>query len=100
LVGVPNTFELIKGTWDGKRKEIIPPTPLGFSMGRVCRLTVDRNGQHIALLVNDRRVGNIEDNSFEYGQVGFGVFGSGRAVVDDLFVEATPHKKPATDREP
>ena len=88
LVGVPNTFELVKGSWDGTRTEIIPPTPLGFSMGRVCRLTVDRNGRKITLLVNDKRVGNVEDSSFEYGLVGFGVFGSGRAIVYDLRVEA------------
>lgn len=92
LVGVPNTFELVKGSWDGKRTEIIPPTPLDFFMGKVCRLTVDRNGRQITLLVNDRRVGNVEDNSFEYGQVGFGVFGSGRAVVHDLLVEATKYR--------
>ena len=88
LISAPNTFELVKGGWDGKRTEIIPPTPLGFSMGRVCRLTVERNGPQITLLVNDRQVGNVEDDSFEYGQVGFGVFGSGRAVVHDLLVEA------------
>jgi len=90
LVGTPNTFELVKGSWDGNRTEIIPPTPLGFSMGRVCSLTVDRNGRQITLLVNNRQVGSVEDNSFEYGQVGFGVFGSGRAVVHDLLVEAKP----------
>jgi hypothetical protein len=93
LVGWQNSFALVKGSWDGKRTPIIPPTPLGFSIekgGKPCKLTVDRNLSHITLYVNDRQVGTVEDPSFENGLVGLGVFGSGQAVVYDLLVEATP----------
>ena len=92
LLGTRNTFELLKGSWNGRRKEIIPLTPLGFSRRRVSRLTVDRNGPQIKLWVDDKPVGNIQDSSFNQGLVGFGVFGSGHAMVYDLLVEAAPHE--------
>jgi Ca-activated chloride channel family protein len=85
-----NTFELVKGSWDGKRNAIIPRTPFGFSSAnarKVYKLGVARNGRLITLWVDDTQVGSIEDPSLEYGLVGFGVFGSGRAVVHDLLVE-------------
>jgi len=85
-----STFELVKGNWAGKRTAVIPRTPLGFSpanAGKVYKLGVARNGQRITVSVDDKQVGSIEDPSLEYGLVGFGVFGSGRAVVHDLLVE-------------
>lgn len=88
LAATQNTFELVKGNWNGTQKEIIPLTPLGFLRRRVCKLTVERNGPQIKLFVDDKQVGNVEDNSFNYGLIAFGVLGGGRAIVHDLLVEA------------
>lgn len=88
LSGTQNTFELVKGAWDGTRKEIVPLTPLGFIRRRVCKLTVERNGSQITLWVDDKQVGNVEDSTFNYGLIGFDVLGSGRAIVHDLLVDA------------
>jgi len=54
-----NTFELVKGSWDGKRTAIIPRTPFGFSSanaGKVYKLAVARNGRRIILWVDDKQV--------------------------------------------
>jgi Ca-activated chloride channel homolog len=103
-VGDPkqSTFELVKGSWDGRRSVLIPRTPFGFftaNAGKVYKLTVDRNGRRITLWVDDNPVGDMEDPSLEYGLVGFGVFGSGREVVHDLRVEATEYWDRDTTRE-
>lgn len=101
--GLQNTFELVRGSWDGKRTPIIPKTQFGFSVaneGKKYKLGVDRNGRHITLLVDDKQVGSIEDPSLAYGLVGFGVFGNGREVVHDLQVEATPFREADVDPQP
>lgn len=88
LAATQNTFELVKGSWNGTQRELIPLTPLGFLRQRVCKLSVERNGTKIKLWVDDKEVGNVEDSSFNYGLIGFGVLGGGRAIVHDLLVEA------------
>lgn len=101
--GLQNTFELVRGNWDGKRTPIIPKTQFGFSVaneGKKYKLSVDRNGRQVTVFVDDKQVGSIEDSSLEYGLVGFGVFGNGREVVHDLQVEATPYKEPDVDQQP
>jgi hypothetical protein len=100
--GMQNTFELVRGTWDGRRSDLIPRTPFASSLhaGSVYKLTVERNERQITLWINDQQVGSIEEGSLAHGLVGSGVFGSGSAIVHDLRVEAMEDKEPETDREP
>jgi VWFA-related protein len=100
--GVRNTFELVKGTWGGRRSDLIPRTPFASSLpaGSMYKLTVERNERQITLWINDQQVGSIKEGSLAHGLVGAGVFGSGSAMVHDLRVEATEDKESDTDREP
>jgi len=100
--GGQNTFELVKGTWDGRRSDLMPRTPFASSphAGSVYKLTVERNERQITLWINDQQVGSIEEGSLAHGLVGAGVFGSSSAIVHDLRVEATEYKESDTDHEP
>jgi Ca-activated chloride channel family protein len=100
--GLQSTFELVRGTWNGRRSELIPRTPFASSLhaGSVYKLTVERNERQITLWINDQQVGSLEEGSLAHGLVGAGVFGSGSAIVHDLRVEAMEDKEPETDREP
>jgi len=85
------SFTLIKGRWDGTRSAIIPVTSISIDRPRkLHKLTVERNGEQITLLVDDQEAGHVRDTTFPYGLVGFGVFGEGREIVHDLLVEAIP----------
>ena len=90
-------FELVKGNWDGTRTDVIPRTPIAeFEQFGQHKLSVERNRGRIALAVDDRLVASVQDTTFKYGLVGFGVFGECdalhecRVIVRDLLVEALP----------
>jgi Ca-activated chloride channel family protein len=90
-------FELVEGHFDGTRTEIIPPTPIAALEGSgKHKLTVECNRGRIAVFVDDRQVGSVQDAAFEYGMVGFGVFGTCggahecRMVASKLLVESIP----------
>ena len=90
-------FELVKGNWDGTRMDVIPRTPIAeFEQFGQHKLSVERNRGRIALAVEDRLVASVQDTTFKYGLVGFGVFGECdalhecRVIVRDLLVEALP----------
>jgi hypothetical protein len=86
------SFELVKGRWDGTRSAIIPLTFIVSidRPGKVHKLSVERNRGQITLGVDDQQVGSIQEATFKYGLVGFGVFDEGRVIVHDLLVQAIP----------
>jgi hypothetical protein len=90
-------FELVEGHFDGTRTAIIPRTPIAVleRFGKH-KLAVECNCGHITVFVDDRQVGTIQDAVFEYGMVGFGVFGECggahecKLIARDLLVESIP----------
>jgi len=100
-------FEFAKGSWDGTRSAIIPRTSIAeLEQVSKHKLSVECNRGQITLAVDDRQVGSIQDTTFEYGLVGFGVFGECRSscgcrvIVRDLLVQAIPQESLATARSP
>ena len=51
------------------------------------RLRVECHGDLIALYVNERKIGTVQDASFSDGYVGMTLFGPGHAVFRDLIAE-------------
>jgi hypothetical protein len=94
------SVELAKGDWTGTQStiaawDLISPGYQGYRPGAGTpeaggphKLSVTYDRGQITLRVDDRNVGSIHDTTFQYGLVGFGVFGHGRIVVRDLLVEA------------
>jgi hypothetical protein len=82
-------YTLVRSDWSGRRSELIPwtflddaaPEPGGYRVSVQCR-----RGR-IAVSVNGREVNRAEDDAIDSGLVGFGLFGTGRAVFRDLVVE-------------
>jgi Ca-activated chloride channel family protein len=56
------------------------------------KLSVERRGGEITVLVDDQRIAPFlfQERELEHGLIGFGLFGHGRAVFRDLFVESLP----------
>lgn len=78
--------ELVKGNWSGRSPEVLWKTALA-SREKTHKLSVECDRGRIRLFIDGQNVGETRDRTFEYGLVGFGVFGQGRAIVHDLLVD-------------
>jgi Ca-activated chloride channel family protein len=92
-------YALVKRTWNGPAvavvpwKVIPPDSPAGRLLdpaAKAQKLSVESNRGQITLRVAGFQVERVKDTTFEDGYVGFGLFGKGRAVVQDLLVEELP----------
>ncbi len=92
-------YALVKRRWNGPAAAIIPWTvipadgPAGRSLlptAKTHKLSVESNRGQITLLVDGFQVERVQDSTFEDGYVGVGLFGKGRALVQDLLVEELP----------
>jgi len=92
-------YALVRRRWNGPATAVVPWTalPPASSTGpavnaaaRTHRLSVESNRGQIILRIDELEVKRVEDTTFAEGYVGFGLFGAGRAVAQDLRVEEIP----------
>ena len=83
-------FQLIvKTLGDGAHTEIIPWSRIApLDSAKTHKLSVECGRGQITVLVDDREVGRVKDDTFGAGIVGLALFRDGRAVFHDLTVES------------